>query len=261
MKNIRSFVCGLIAGGLALGMVSALAAQPDNQTVAKVIRLKGSAQFSMDNGTTWQTLNRGALLRPGTVVRTAADSRVDLILGEPDAPLSRPVSGEMASYQPTVTQNIVRIWENSILGIDKLNVSQTGAEEVSDTELDLRAGHIFGKVKRMSAASSYRVKIPNGVAGIRGTIYDLTVEGLLKVLTGAVELNYTAADGTPKTQIVTSDQKFNALTGELTPLPDTDKELMILTAIEAKAGVVPTQPYSYSTDSTIYNYVSPTTGK
>ena len=79
---------------------------------------------------------------------------------------------------------MVRIWENTLLGIDKLTETQTGADVVTETQLDLKAGHIFGTVKKMSAASKYEVKIPNGVAGIRGTVYDISAEGVVKVSVG-----------------------------------------------------------------------------
>ncbi len=37
---------------------------------------------------------------------------------------------------------MVRIWENTLLSIDKLTVTQTGADVVTETQLDLKAGHI-----------------------------------------------------------------------------------------------------------------------
>ena len=74
--------------------------------------------------------------------------------------MARPVAGEMLSYQPSVEQNIVRMWENTLLGIDKLTVTQTGADEVTETQLDLKAGHIFGMVKKMSAGFEVRGENP-----------------------------------------------------------------------------------------------------
>ena len=71
----------------------------------------------------------------------------------------------MLTYQPTAEQNIVRLWENTLMGVDKLTEMHTGADVVTETQLDLKAGHITGSVKKMSAASKYEVKMPNGVAG------------------------------------------------------------------------------------------------
>ncbi len=60
---------------------------------------------------------------------------------------------------------------DTVLAIDKLLISNTGVDAVSDTELDLRQGTIFGNVKKLSATSQYLIKIPNGIAGVRGTTF------------------------------------------------------------------------------------------
>jgi hypothetical protein len=144
-------------------------------------------------------------------------------LGDGSAPVARPVAGEMLTYQPTAEQNLVRLWENTLLSVDKMTVTETGADVVTETQLDLKAGHIFGTVKKMSAASKYEVKIPNGVAGIRGTTYDISAEGVIKVLAGSVVLAYVGPDGTVVTQVIGGFQQFDARTGVLSQLPDIDK--------------------------------------
>jgi hypothetical protein len=113
---------------------------------------------------------------------------------------------------------------------------ETGADTVSETQLDLKAGHIFGSVKKMSAASKYEVKIPNGVAGIRGTVYDLTVEGVLKVTAGSVVLAYVGADSTVVTQVVLGGQEFDARSGQITPLPPSEMQTLLHIEGEAHAG-------------------------
>ena len=129
---------------------------------------------------------------------------VDLVLGDGArrrvASEGRPAT--MLSYQPSSEQNMVRIWENTLLGVDKLTETHTGADVVTETQLDLKAGRITGTVKKMSAASKYEVKIPNGVAGIRGTVYDISAEGVIKVLSGSVVLAYVGPDGAPVTQVI-----------------------------------------------------------
>jgi hypothetical protein len=251
MKRMRNLVNGLVVCGVALAMVSSLAAETVEQLSAKVVRIKGSARYKTANGA-WQTLKRGDQLNAGTIVETGVDSRVDLVLGGEGAPpTARPVIGEMLTYQPTAEQNMVRIWENSRLGIDKLTLTETGADMVTETQLDLQAGHIFGSVKKMSAASKYEVKIPNGVAGIRGTVYDISVEGLVKVLVGSVYLAYVDSQGNAKTQVVMGLQQFDVRTGVLQPLSDIDKTSMPRLILQ----VTPRQMV-YTYDSTI-NFVSP----
>jgi hypothetical protein len=88
-------------------------------------------------------------------------------------------------------------------------------------------------VKKMSAASKYEVKIPNGVAGIRGTVYDISAEGVVKVLSGSVVLAYVGPDGTVVTQLIMGLQEFDAPSNTLKPLPETEKKSLDLTRMEA----------------------------
>jgi hypothetical protein len=254
MKETRSLLNSLVACGVALAMVSTLAAQTINQGAAKVARLKGGARYKAGSND-WQPLKVGDIVKPGTVIQTAANSRVDLVLGDGSAPVARPVAGEALSYQPSAEQNMVRMWENSLLGIDKLTVMETGADVVTETQLDLKAGHIFGMVKKMSAASKYEVKIPNGVAGIRGTTYDASAEGVIKVLSGSVVLAYVGPDGTVVTQVIMSLQQFDARTGVLSPLAGLDRTGMDRLIRQLPAGITP-MPTLFTPDKTL-NFISP----
>jgi len=227
MMRMRNLVNGLVVTGVVLAMVSSLAAQTVVQTSAKVVRVKGSARYKTDsNG--WQPLTHGTVLKAGALVETAGEgSYVDLALGEGARPQLRPAAADLLTYHPVAEQNTVRIWENSRLGLDKLTSTETGADVVTETQLDLQAGHIFGSVRKMSAASKYEVKIPNGVASIRGTVYDISAEGLIKVLQGSVLLDYTDANGKQLKQPIMGLEEFDARTGVLQALPDVDKEGMV----------------------------------
>jgi hypothetical protein len=54
----------------------------------------------------------------------------------------------------------------------------------------LKNGRILGSVKKMAAASKYEVKTPVGVAGIRGTEYDIDSRGKVTIVTGAAVVVY-----------------------------------------------------------------------
>jgi len=128
-------------------------------------------------------------------------------------------SSSSMSFRPSSEQNVVRIWANGALGIDKLTAMQTGAEMVTETQLDLKQGRITGNVKKMSAASKYEVKLPNGVAGVRGTTYDIQSIGIVKVYIGSMVVAWVD----PKTQNVTTQtvmggQAYDAPNNQLTPL-------------------------------------------
>ena len=88
----------------------------------------------------------------------------------------------LVSYKPAAEQNAIRLTSDTVLAIDKLTVSDTGVDTVSDTELDLRQGGIYCSVKKLSGASQYLIKIPNGIAGVRGTLFYLDVTGKCYVI-------------------------------------------------------------------------------
>ena len=144
MKETRSLLNSLIACGVALAMASTLAAQSADQSAAKVVRLKGGARYKIGNSE-WQPLKLGDVLRTGTVDSNRGQiAGWILLMGEASAPVARPVPSEMLSYQPTAEQNMVRVWENTLMGVDKLTGMNTGADVVTETQLDLKAGHITG---------------------------------------------------------------------------------------------------------------------
>jgi len=220
MKNIANISKYLVFSVVALGLAMSAMAQQMIEAGAKVVRIKGDARFATANNV-WQPLKVGDLLKAGAIVQTAKDSRVDLVLGEKTAGAPEPEKwGDTVNYSPEVEQDFVRIHENSVMAIDKLLIADTGADVVKETQLDLRAGRIFGTVKKLSAASKYEVKIPNGVAGIRGTIYDISAEGLLAVLKGSVVVAYSNAGGGIVTQIVVGGQAYDIRTGQFTPIPE-----------------------------------------
>ena len=254
MKETRSLLNSLVVCGVALLLASPLAAQTANEIGAKVIRMKGGVRSKVGNND-WQDVKVGDVLKPGTSIQTAGGARVDLALGEGYAPVTRPTPAEGITFQPNADQNIVRVWENTLLNIDKLTSTQTGSDEVTETQLDLKAGHIFGMVKKMSAGSKYEVKIPNGVAGIRGTVYDISAEGVVKVLSGSAVLAYVGPNGTQMTQLIMGLQEFDARTGTLSQMPDIDK-IGMDRLVKQVPGYIMT-PTLYIGDKTVIQYVSP----
>jgi len=217
MKQTHKTLNWLVAGGIALAMVTSLAAQTVNERSAQVVRLKGHARYSSGTGT-WQDIKVGTKIRPGDLVQTAADSYVDIVLGETHGP-SQIAVGPAMTYQTKVEQDIIRLTADTVLAFDKLAVMKTGADEVTDTQLDLRAGKIMGTVKKMSAASRYEVKLPNGVAGIRGTTYTITAAGVVQVHSGSVVISWEGPDGKPMTQVVNAGYQFDLRTLQLTEIP------------------------------------------
>lgn len=265
MKLLRNCANKLVAGSVALFVLAwaaELSAAPgkqgSGQGSATVSGVKGATRYSTDNGRTWHPVKVGLILKAPALIQTAANSHVDLVLGEREVTGHEPTIGNLVFTPGTGEDaNVLRITPDSILSIDKLMVEETGADVVSDTQLDLRAGRIMGNVKKLSAASRYEVKFPTGVAGIRGTIYTIDKNGLTRVLTGSVVVSYLK-DGVVQTQVVMAGYQFDPATGLVTPIPEFDKKEMVreFRELGGKPNVPPT---TFTVDNTIY-YVSPTTG-
>jgi hypothetical protein len=267
MKKNQSLTNLLVTCAVACAMVSTVAAQTEG--VAKVIRIKGDARYTTGGGV-WQPVKLGALLKPGSVIETSREKGafVDLVLGDGTAPTATPAAGftpfipssmdSSVSYRPSAEQNVVRVWENSALGIDMLTTTQTGAEIVSETHLDLKMGRITGNVKKMSAASRYEVKLPNGVAGIRGSFYDMLAEGIVRMLVGSSVFAWVDQSNATHTQVIGPNQQFDSRSAQLSPIAPTD--LGYLNSIFAMMMVRHEREYEhYSRDRTVHDHGSPTT--
>lgn len=193
MKKLQTLLAIAMSGAL-LNVGLTASAQPAQPGYATVVRVQGSASYSLDGGAHKFPLLAGKFLEPGATIYTESDGVVDVVLGQavgmPQASSAptrislaadSPVRG-MITYRPATEQNVVRVMASSILALDKLTTTSSGADTVSDTELDLQKGGIYASVKKLSPASQYLIKTPTGVAGVRGTQVSITLndDGTIK---------------------------------------------------------------------------------
>ena len=257
MKQTRNMINWLVACSLAVVMAVSASAAGAKERTGKVVRLKGAARYSTGNNV-WQPLKIGDILRTGSLVQTAAKSYVDVVLGENDLAPVRAIAGNVSAFQSKAEQDIVRIHEDSVLAFEKLAITDTGNDQVTETQLDLRSGKIFGTVKKLAPTSRYEIKLPNGVAGVRGTIYTISADGVVQVLVGSVVISWVAPDGTAMTQTVNGGYQFDARTGLIMPIPDFEKTALTKEFQASRVGPQ-TPPKSFVQDKTVL-YVSPTKG-
>lgn len=251
--NIISAVCGVL-----LTLAGTTFAQDSFKPGgATVVRIQGEARYSIDGGQTWSPLVVGKVVAAGAVLQTGYNSYMDVILGKavtvpqsimwPDriAPAADyPVRG-LISYKPQVEQNMIRLTANTTLAIDKLTVSDTGMDTVSDTELNLQKGYIFAKVTKLSGASQYLIKIPNGIAGVRGTYFGLGADGRCDVQQNSVLLSIVGSDSKPSTTLVPAGSSFNPATGQINPLEPLIQSLLQQTLPSLVSWYSPVQGFSF----------------
>lgn len=270
MKKIQLLaVCGLM---LALCSVARAEANFVKPASVIVVGIQGEARYSV-NGKTWNPLVVGKVLHTGAVIETAAGSSADLILSgnsvQPSESSSAPASFPTLSlaadpnirgyeaYRPMAEQNVIRMSAGTMLAIDKLTVIDTGADTVSDTELDLRAGKIFTNVKKMSSSSQFIIKLPNGVAGIRGSSGTIGADGSAAWANGTLILSFIGSNGQPHVVVVHGHFGYNPQTGEVYQLPP--QAMRDLEAFGAYAQTLFAQVTVLAHDVTLI-YISPTQG-
>jgi FecR protein len=232
MKQTRILLSTAICGAV-LAMTSIVSADTIKSGFATVVRIQGEARYSLGNDN-WHPLVAGKTLAEGAVIQTGHDGIVDLVLGKnvawPQAKSTPesistapdyPVRG-LISYRPAAQQNMVRLTGDTTLQIDKLTVSDTGVDAVSDTELNLKQGHIFASVLKLSAASQYLIKIPDGIAGVRGTIVSAGADDTVAVLssTGGSDVVLSLIkNGIPTTYPISTHNEYDPATGQVVPIP------------------------------------------
>jgi hypothetical protein len=174
-QSLAKTLVPLVAGLAALTVVLTLDAQT-TPGKAEVRAIKGHALYSVSGGPAAE-LKVGAVLGGGTIIKTAAGSTVDLFLGN--------------------SAGVVRITENSSLGLDKLQITNTGADMVIENQFNLPEGTMLFNVNKLSAASKYEVKLPNGVAGIKGTKGRLSSNAFIVLIDGALVYVHVPQGGNP----------------------------------------------------------------
>ncbi len=225
MRRICYFIGRLTIAAIIIlpfGLTAPVNAETVPQAV-QVLRVKGHARYSVDNKT-WQPLKKGDVLPPTVMIQTAAKSTVDIQPGDENAaPTSIDADSGSIRAPDELKANTIRVYENSVLDIAKLTSDRANAAEVSETQLDLRAGRMMGAVRKSPNASRYEIKFLNGVAGVRDGVYILSSSGSLDVLYGTTIVVLEAADGSSPAKIVTANHQFDPATGVVaeihSPLP------------------------------------------
>jgi hypothetical protein len=229
--------------------------------------MQGEARYAGGDNV-WHPLTVGQTLGPGNVIQSAPKAKVDIVLGDkiighiapfPDkvAPAVDANVRDMISYKAIAEQNVIRMEGDTVLAIDKLSAANMGVDTKSDTELDLRQGTIFGSVKKLSAESNYLIKTPNGIAGVRGTTFMMSANGVVTVISGSMVASHVGPNGQVTTVVLGPGDQYDPGSGQTTHLTTPELQLAEQTAVftvTIEEGII-----SFENDRTIV-YVSPTHG-
>ena len=199
---------------LGLGLTLPALAQSESPLSSTVMRLKGHARCSTDDGKTWRMLKVGDVVTPGTTVQTAQKADMDLLLGEE----ARPPAGA-AVYDPEAHGvNLVSLDRDTLLRLDKLVKKQSaGKESGSEILLDLRTGSITGNVPKQPGGSKFEIRFLGGVATVKEGAYRLRSTGQLGVMKGAASIALGAGSVAKEIQ---AGQEYNPSTRQVGPMSE-----------------------------------------
>lgn len=270
MKFVQALLCAAVCTAMfSFGINAQAQSKPSYVTV---VRIQGEARYAKTlnpKADDWHPLVVGQTLTEGSILQTSDNATVDLVLGEkiinhinptPDkvAPAADSAVRGLTSYRAAAQQNVIKMNPGTVLAVDKLTMGNTGVDAVSDTELDLRQGKIFGNVKKLSAASQYFIKIPNGIAGVRGTTFIMSANGAITVVQGSMVLSTVGPNGQPVTVVLGPGDQYDPTTGQttqLTPQEFAAAERTAVLTVTIVEGII-----SFADDRTRI-FVSPTHGR
>jgi hypothetical protein len=97
-------------------------------------------------------------------------------------------------------QSVMRLSENTLLTIHKLEEEKATQKETA--RMDISAGKLWVRMAKLfNPASRYDVKTPTAIAGVQGTVYQVTVAGdqstTIQVFEGAVNIYNPFPKATP----------------------------------------------------------------
>lgn len=136
---------------------------------AKVTALEGTAQAVCPGQRDARKLKINDSLKPGCDISTGDKSRMELLLSD---------------------NSVVRFAGNTRFKIVQINI---GAAEKRDVRIFVALGKIWSNVRKtLGGRGRFEISCENAVAGVRGTVYRMNVEGdksaLVKVYDGEVSV-------------------------------------------------------------------------
>jgi len=183
---------------LLTGMVGGNVAKAGpTQARIDIKMVRGAASISTD-GVGYLPLQAGDFVAPGSTLKTAANSSIDLFL---------PDSGTVLRIQP-----------DSMLQFTRLNKSPAGELTFSDTSLKVLQGAVIGSQHKLVAPSHFELTTRQDTAIIVGTEYVVNADGAVSVLDGTVSLNYNLpGNGSSVKVSVPVGSTFDPATGTVVP--------------------------------------------
>ena len=124
--------------------------------VAEINEIQGDVWFRKAGTTEWKGAEKGMMLLEDDEIKTGGNGKAEILLDS---------SGETGK---------VNVAENSQMRLKTMQKDPTSADKT--TLLDLAMGKVLIKAEKLQRNSSFQVKTPTSICGVRGTLFEVSVE-------------------------------------------------------------------------------------
>ena len=124
--------------------------------VAEISSIEGPAWFRKGGTTEWKGAEKGMLLLESDEIKTGENAKVEILLD---------TAGETGKLD---------LAANTQMRFETMKKDPTTEDKT--TLLDLAVGKVLIKAEELKKNSSFRVKTPTSICGVRGTLFEVQVE-------------------------------------------------------------------------------------
>ena len=167
---------------------------------AAVVFVKGSAAKIAAEGS--RDLHPGDFLNEKDTIKTGADSAIEIVFGH--------------------DQSIVRLQSNAELQLATLRTMEANEQNI---DLNLKQGSALNHLEKLSKNSKYMIHSPSAIASVRGTSFEMVVDGntsIVLVAAGAVRVD--AATGPKRSHDLEKNQMVIVTAESTGEKPRTDEK-------------------------------------
>jgi hypothetical protein len=159
----------------ALGLFTSSVYGDSTPIKAQVWEVFGRATYSLPGGPP-RLLKVGTDLPYGAVIKTGEGAAVEMHFGK---------------------TAMVRLTQNSVLALDKMESATAAEGKTIDVEVTLSQGAMVGNLKKLFPDSKFEVKIVTGMVSVREGQFRIHSEGYLVLLGGNMLFAYVPTTGEP----------------------------------------------------------------
>lgn len=162
---MKTFFIGTLSFvALSLIGTSQLFAAEGAEGNVRVLKVKGTVTI-VDSGKPAEPLKEGVFIHQNDLIKTGADSQTWLLFS----------NGTTVTVQPNSSFSVDKFLQTPFDSTQSDYTKIKNEPSISQTQISVNEGSIVADVRKLNKGSTFKIGTPIGVAGIRGTLIQVTV--------------------------------------------------------------------------------------